>query len=457
VKRETAKPRQPHSLWLRLVVSLLAAMLLAVGAATAVLYLRFKNTDSQFRDHTLQNHARIISRYIRRLPPGTPIKIPDDIALPFEVAQAKYAIIDSRHRLIDGSPGLAGPMADLSHEHTKDYFVFQSANDEQPLYGLSVKSPSPNGDIWVQVAFRDHHIVFDSILEEFVEDIAWIWGPFVAIILLVNLIVVRISLRPLLAAARSADAIGPRSENKRLSQIGLPGEVLALVSAVNRALDRMGVAMRSQRLFIADAAHELRTPVAVLKAHAAVLPPFEGSDALMDEICALERLANQLLDSARLDGLSVEPQEASDLNQLASDVASQLGPFAIAYGRSIEVLSAQGPVIINGKYDFLKMAVRNLVENAIKHTPAGTTVSIQVAAPGWLTVTDRGPGIQGADRQNIFKRFWQGGRDRAGGAGLGLDIVARTIIAHRGEIWVDDAPGGGAVFAMKLPALSPAA
>jgi len=89
------------------------------------------------------------------------------------------------------------------------------------------------------------------------------------------------------------------------------------------------------------------------------------------------------------------------------------------------------------------------VENALRHTKEGTTVSIVVAAnPPSVKVIDHGPGVRKERREAIFRRFWQGGRDRKGGAGLGLDIAARTVVAHGGTISVDDAPGGGAVFAI---------
>ncbi len=237
----------------------------------------------------------------------------------------------------------------------------------------------------------------------------------------------------------------------RLTEAGLPRDVHALVSAVNRGLDRLETAFDAQRRFITDAAHELRTPVAVLKAHVDILSKFEGHAELVEEISGLERLVNQLLDMARLEVLQLENSDVAELTHVATEVASMLGPTAINAHRSIEVLAPEHPVRIRGARDYLFRALRNLVENALRHTREGTTVSIVVGAnPPSIKVIDRGPGVRQDQRNVIFHRFWQGGRDQKGGAGLGLDIAARTVVAHGGIISVDDAPEGGAVFTMQF-------
>jgi signal transduction histidine kinase len=220
-------------------------------------------------------------------------------------------------------------------------------------------------------------------------------------------------------------------------------------------LDRLETAFDAQRRFIADAAHELRTPVAVLKTHLGILSKFDGHAELIEEISSLERLVNQLLDMARLEVLQLEAGDVADLTHVATEVASLLGPTAINAHRSIEVLAPNEPVRIRGERDYLFRALRNLVENALKHTKEWTTVSIVVAAnPPSIKVIDHGPGVRQDQRHAIFRRFWQGGRDQKGGAGLGLDIATRTVVAHGGTISVDDAPEGGAVFTMQFESFS---
>jgi signal transduction histidine kinase len=437
------------SLWLRLIVGLVSVSLLAVGAASAALYVRFKAKNSEFRERTLHNQAALITDYLRKARQG-PIRLPAYVLDEFAANNGRFAIVDHEGRLLAASEGVTAPLTAINTDKTRDFFVLEPEG-ERPYFGLSVRTPFADQTVWVQVAFHTGNIVYDSVLEEFVQDIAWIWIPFVIVLLIVNLIVARIGLTPLRVAARQAASIGPGSVSMRLTETGLPADVHALVSAVNRGLDRLETAFDAQRRFIADAAHELRTPVAVLKAHMGILAKFEGHAELVEEINSLERLVNQLLDIARLDVLQVEDGDVANLTEVATGVASHLAPAAINARRSIEVIAPDDPVRIRGAGDYLFRALRNVVENALRHTPEGTTVSIMVEAdPPSLKVADRGPGVDPDQRHAIFRRFWQGGRDQRGGAGLGLDIAARTVVAHGGTISVGDAPEGGALFTMQF-------
>jgi len=441
------------SLWWRLIVGLVTVSLLAVAAASALLYVRFKAKNSEFREQTLSLQAGVIEHYLATAPEG-PINLPSYVTEGFRVNHGRYAIVTADGTLLAASPGETHSLAAVDPKQSRASFVLEPDEQQVPYYGLSVRTSFGDRPIWIQVAFHAGNIVFDSVLEEFVQDIAWIWIPFILILLLVNLVVARVGLTPLRVAATQAAAIGPDSVSVRLTETGLPRDVHALVTAVNRGLDRLETAFGAQRRFISDAAHELRTPVAVIKAHLAVLTNFTGRAELVDEINGLERLVNQMLDFARLDALEIGPSDEADLVEVATDAASHFGPTAIQANRSIEVLAPYRPVLIRGARDFMSRAVRNIVENALRFTPEGTTVSVQVTAnPPAIRVVDHGPGVRPEERHAMFTRFWQGGRDKrggAGGAGLGLDIAARTVVAHGGIISVGDAPGGGAMFSMEF-------
>src|SRR5208337_4513807 len=293
----------------------------------------------------------------------------------------------------------------------REFFAHPQPEGKQASYGISMRIRGSSPAAWVQVVFRDNEVIFDSVLEEFLQDIAWIWLPFVGILLVINLIVIRISLRPLSRASAQASAIGPSAVSKRLSEAGMPDEVLNLVRAINRALDRLEYGYKEQQAFIADAAHELRTPVTIMNTHMDLLPEFNGKSALKEELGSLKRLVSQLLDNARIDALRIDPAGQVELNTLAADVAAYLAPCAISAGKNVEVYRSERPAIVNGSYDFLFRALRNLVENGVAHTPAGTAVYIGVMNPATLAVADCGPGIPKSQRQAIFERFWQGGRD----------------------------------------------
>lgn len=449
-RRESAS----SSLWWRLVIGLISVSILAMIAAGAGLYIRFETTNSRFREHSLSNQARVLVEYLKATS-GSPLRVPSYIDQQFRTNSGKYAIVERDGALLAASKGVTTAFASIDPSEPVHYFILRSGGANATYYGLSKKSDYGGRPVWVQVAFVGGDIVFDTVLEDFVEDIGWIWIPFVLILLLVNLLVARIGLAPLRTAANEASAIGPGATSVRLTEGGLPADVYTLVRAVNRALDRLERALKAQRSFVADAAHELRTPVSVLKTHVAVLPEFDGRDALVDEVDALGRLVNQLLDSARLEVLDVKPSEIVDLNEVAEETGTQLGPSAINAGRSIEVIKSAAPVPINAAKHYVCQALRNIVENAIKHTPEGTIVSIKVSLPGSVSVTDRGPGVPVEHREAIFKRFWQGSDPGHRGAGLGLDIAARTAAAYGGTISVDNTSRGGAVFTMRFPAQNP--
>ncbi len=454
-KQQVSDAQRPSaSLWIRLIVGLVSVSLLAVAAASGALYYRFKAKNAEFREQTLRNQAALITDYLKTAPQGA-LELPRDVIDRFKANNGRYVIVDRSGALLAASPRVSEEFTAANPSASREFFVLQPNEEERPYYGLSVRTSFDGRPVWVQVAFHAGEIVFDSVLEEFIQDIAWIWIPFVVILLLVNLLVARIGLRPLRAAASQAAAIGPGLVSMRLTEEGLPRDVHALVSAVNHGLDRLETAFDAQRRFIADAAHELRTPVAVLKAHVAILSRFEGHAELADEISSLERLVNQLLDVARLDVLQLGADNVADLGSVATEVASHLAPAAIDRGRSIEVVAPDEPVCIRGASDYLFRALRNIVENALRYAPEGTTVSIVVANPPAISVIDRGPGVPPEQRQAIFRRFWQGDRGpNEGGAGLGMDIAARTVIAHGGIMSVEDAPEGGAMFTMHFEALA---
>ncbi|MBS0243449.1 MAG: hypothetical protein JSS20_14825, partial [Proteobacteria bacterium] len=318
-------------------VGLVSVVLIAVLVVTLLLFERFRVTNSQFRERTIQNHARTIAKYIHHLKPDAAIKLSGILLEPFSAGHGVFAIVNNDRMVVDASPGLTHPLIEISHLVPKDFFVYRPPGRQLPMYGISYQTQWGAKPIWVQVAFEDTEIVFDSVLEEFIKDIGWIWVPFILVMLTVNIAVVRIGLRPLRHAANLVASLGPHSEFAELPEKGLPAEVLALVQSVNLAFSRMRNALQSQRRFIADAAHDLRTPVAVLKAHGAILPDGPSIPELREEIAGLERLVNQLLDSERLEGLSVEADQASDLRALAIEIAAQMGPMALSKGRTIEL------------------------------------------------------------------------------------------------------------------------
>lgn len=265
--------------------------------------------------------------------------------------------------------------------------------------------------------------------------------------LVIGALTLRDGLRPLQRLARAVAGITPAVSERRLPLTDLPRELVPLVRAINAALDRLDQGFRAQRDFTADAAHQLRTPLAILAAHLDTLGDRAVAASLREDVARMSRLVEQLLQVAELEALTVQPTEQTDLSALALEVAEAVAPVALVRRRDIAVTGASVPIPVHGNHDSLHQALRNLVENALSHTGEGTTVEIAVRSrPPALSVSDQGPGVAAADRDKLFQRFWRADRAGGRGAGLGLAIVQRIAAAHGARIDVGDAAGGGAKF-----------
>jgi len=243
----------------------------------------------------------------------------------------------------------------------------------------------------------------------------------------------------------AAVALVGRSLRRRLADLR---RMRALRDAAERSLEQ-------QKRFTANAAHELRTPLAVLRARLDGLPPSPAAAALARDADRMGHLVDQLLTVARLEARQVELEDGVDLVAVARDTVAALFPLALADGKAIELaIEMDGPphaVPVRGNAFVLEDALRNLIGNALRHTPAGGAVEVAVGAdPPVLEVRDRGPGVPASLRAHLFEPFVQG-RERRGSAGLGLAIVAETANLHGGTVDVEDRPGGGSVFRLRLP------
>ena len=278
--------------------------------------------------------------------------------------------------------------------------------------------------------------------------------PIVALVpclLLVTALVIASSFRPMVRLAHDLDA--RRGDDiHELKARGMPSELHPFLVSINGLLDRMRGMMEQQRRFIADAAHELRTPITALSLQAENLdlremPPQarERLNALKSGMRRTKHLLEQLLALARQDAVQATVWETVSLDEIAKEVVADLLPEAAARNIDLGFRIAEA-VSVSGDPVSLGSAVRNLVENAVKFTPDGGSVDLGVYREGEIAVLqieDSGPGIPPSDLDRIFEPFFRGERPTGEGSGLGLSIVKRIIDGCGGSIAFENVNGTG--------------
>jgi two-component system sensor histidine kinase QseC len=281
-------------------------------------------------------------------------------------------------------------------------------------------------------------------------------GPLLILMIYLS---IRAGLRPL---ERLAGQVGQRSvENLApLEADKAPAEVVPLVNALNRLLVRLDSTLENERRFTSDAAHELRTPLAAVRIQAQVAlastDAVEHRHALQQVLAGAERstrLVEQLLRVARLDPLAQlpDPREV-DIVRLARGAAAQFTDPSFPRSADVRFNVAEAPVKIHGDADLLDMAMRNLIDNALRYTSEGTPVTVIARMENGdavLGVRDGGRGVAAQELPRISERFYRGRETTAEGSGLGLAIVRRIAQLHAAQLEIANAPGGGLVVVLR--------
>lgn len=269
------------------------------------------------------------------------------------------------------------------------------------------------------------------------------------IIFLAALLALRKSTQRIRRYCLLADRIEPDSLNERLCLSGVPVEIAPLVEAFNRALDRIEVAYRVQQRFVANAAHELKTPLSIIRAQVDLNITSLHRQRLLADIDAMTRNVQQMLHLSQVQDLGNYRFADVSLNRVVEDVVAAFQGFPGLVGKSLELVSEERGRV-RGDEAILFTAVRNLVENAIRHSPEGGVVVIGVRARE-VWVRDYGPGFDPNTRHLLFERFWRADSSQTGGSGLGLSIVAEIARAHGGKVTAElPLEGAGSIFRLEL-------
>jgi signal transduction histidine kinase len=445
------------SLRAKLALRLAALYIAATAIAVGILIYQAYDTAVSLNDRELSLRAADLARYVAVGSDGKAhLELPPALAASYQAARDTdiFTVRRSADAVLAASPSSFGEVAakwplgtdDPSYFHLKDF-----GSDGREYYGLTVLQDSAAGPLSISVAgAADADILVHSLLREFVLDIGWVIPVLVAITLLVGVVAIQNAFRPIAEVSQMAATISPGAMSIRLPDKNLPSEITPLVGAVNHALDRLEQGFDLQRKFTANAAHQLRTPLAVITAALDTVDKNAEIATIKADVARMNRLVDQLLRVARLDAVALDVSGRVDLNDVAADVVANMAPLSLAQNKSIAFHGNDKPVVVRGNRYAICDAIRNLGENAVAHTAAGSEVMIATSANGSVSISDRGPGIPRDQRSHVFERFWRGKGKGSGGSGLGLAIVAEIMKAHQGTVTMDDNPGGGMVFTLRF-------
>jgi signal transduction histidine kinase len=441
----------PLSLQGQLAVRLAAVFFVVSLTGIGLLLWQGSEAADSFGVDMLRYRAAELARHIVRTPDGRArLNLPPELARLYndQAGENLYAIRAGTNQVLASGKDASALVTDWQIERAPHNFRLEEFGRSQTdYYGLNLVEDSAVGPVAVSVAHSsDADTIAVAMLKLFSVRIAWMIPLFALVTLLIGSWSIRAGLRPVSAISRRAAQIDPGSAGVRLPAAGLPSELVPLVGAVNSALDRLQEGFAIQRRFTANAAHELRTPLTMLTAGLDELSDGPAIEKLRGDVARMNRLVGQLLRVARLDAIPAALNENVDIGRVAGEVVEYLAPWAIAQGRAIALEKPDAPALVTGNFEEMFDAVRNVVENAVLHTPPGTEVTVRASADGIITVDDEGPGISAEDRAHVFSRFWRGKGSTTQGAGLGLSIVAEIMRLHGGMVEVVTAPGGGASF-----------
>ena len=278
-------------------------------------------------------------------------------------------------------------------------------------------------------------------------------------------LLMRRALNPVDEITRGAEQITSRNLSQRLPVARTGDQLERLSSSLNRMIERLEESFLYVSRFTADASHELRTPLTILRGEleAASGQPEVGPDlretigSALEETERLSRIVESLMAISRLDaGKAGMERDILDLAELAASTTEQIRLLAVDKDVALQCESEER-VAVEGDRARLKQVIVNLVDNAIKYTPAGGLVGVKVRASNgraMLEVNDNGVGIPAEALPHIFERFYRVDKARSrqmGGAGLGLSIIKAIVTAHGGQVRVESVEGGGSRFLVELP------
>ncbi|MGH1450869.1 MAG: sensor histidine kinase [Pseudomonadaceae bacterium] len=364
-----------------------------------------------------------------------------------------FALLHPDGRLLDGENNRLIPEQALSSGLFIQDWQTRLAQSEGTSLVVSRLAEIQGDTLQLVFVMQDDpaRLVRKALIIEFIKHI---WLPILPIALILigaNAFMIRRSIRPVSVAARWARSIKPGTAAAPLASHDLPAEITDLVEATQRSLERLSMALSAEQRRAAEAAHALRTPLAILMARLDALPAGPTTDKVRADLAVLSRTVRQILDSARADGLQVTEDTRTDLCAVASNVVAALAPAAYQQGAEVSLVVQATSIFARAAPDAVELAVSNLVENAIVHSRS-PLIEVTVGPGPIISVSDSGCGLPADAGNRLFEPFWRGEGASPGGAGLGLAIVDRLQRAQGGSVSADNRSEDGARFVLTFQA-----
>ena len=443
-----------RSLGARLLATYLAGLLVSVALLSAAVLVKLNLATDSMAEHALEGQARWLKRGLQFDAAGRPELTGEAAgaqwvfeALP---ADLKYRVLDADGRaLLSSNPG---GRSLVSNGPPFDAQSRQLEIDGRALQVMTLPLEHAGRTFYIQIARSDRAAALIDEIQRSQGLKLLKSGVFSTVI--VSLLVLSVAvyftlrrmLRPLRQASAAAADIGPRSIGTRLETRKLPTELVPMVDAFNQALDRLERGYRVQQDFLAAAAHELKTPLALIRAQVE-LDGAADRQALLRDIDFMARQVQQLLQLAEVSEPRNYVFEPVDVESVAGEVTGYLGRLAErrAVRLELHLAAPAGRSQLQADRSALFILLKNLIENALQHTPAGAAVRVQADTEG-LSVQDEGTGIADEHLHKLFTRFWRGPQRRDEGAGLGLAICQEIAAAHGWALSARNNGERGAVF-----------
>ncbi len=449
-------PRKVPSLTLRIVAYLLFAQMLSftIGWVVATLLHLYTEGDIAWTLNDLayyRSRALVVASVVGDIAGRPHIEPTASLRAELETnPDLKYAVFDpAKEQPLPGSmPELLDAFAEHSNIQAVRMDFILTGKDGN---GYIQIANTPAGRF--RVAMYGYRFRLQDIFHAFsAESMVHLYYLITPLILSVSMVWLGVSkaLAPLRDATDEVSRIDFDSLDRSIDAASAPAEIRPFIDAVNAAIARLEASIKRMRRYTANAAHELRTPLAIMRARLEDTEEPTFKSDLMRDASQLQAIVEQMLIAARLTERQASPEQPVDLVQTIRQVVSDYLPLAVECDRKLEFEAGASPIVALGNQRAIECIVGNLIDNALRAEPSSGAVLVKIVEPAKIEVIDHGEGVAPGDREKIFEPFWRK-REATPGTGLGLAIAKELMEKLNGRIWVEDTPGGGATFKLSFP------